>query len=1172
MDENRVQAYVKLIEALLNCDSGEETEILQANCELVDGGLVDVMQQVAEQMAAEGYSNASWLRNMASELAQMLGIRTSTTPQEYLQFLMEVLQATAKSQGDKKVVYPLLQANLDKLDDGLTQILQAWATQTLSKVEPQQAQSIAAVLVTFGNLIAQFPLGNKASNIEKAIALYENVLGVYTRDAFPVEWATTHNNLAAAYNNRIRGEKAENLEWAIELYQEALQVRTREAFPVEWATTHNNLAAAYSNRIRGEKAENLEKAIELYQEALKVRTHDAFPEDWATTHNNLANAYRNRIRGEKAENLEKAIAFYQEALNVYTRDAFPYEWATTQHNLATAYSNRIRGEKAENLEKAIAFYQEALNVYTRDAFPYEWATTQHNLAAAYSDRIRGEKAENLEKAIASYEKALEVRTHDAFPEDWAMTHNNLANAYPYRIRGEKAENLETAIAFYEKALEVYTRDAFPEDWAMTHNNLAAAYSDRIRGEKAENLEKAIAFYEKALEVHTHDAFPEDWAMTHNNLATAYRNRIRGEKAKNLEQAIAFYQEALQVLTREAFPENWSRTQNNLGEAYRNRIRGEKAENLEMAIAFYEKALKVRTREAFPQDHTDTLFNLGLAYQDAEKWQDAYDTFCDAIYTTESLREEILSGDESKQKFAEQSNKLYRRTVETCLQLNKPIEALEYAERSKTRNLVEQILLRDSDNIFPSDVADQLAQLRDDIASAQYQIQQGQVENYQELAQRLQDLRQQRNQLQDQYLPVGSGFQFKAFQQTLDRKTAVIEWYILGETFLAFIILPPSSDSREVEGIVPPSTSRRGAGGEVIIWQSTTDDREQLGDWGITYWQTYKQYKKQRDTTWRETLADELQKLADILHFDELLAHLPASCNRLILIPHRFLHLFPLHALPVQSSNSETEPRYLLDIFPNGVSYAPSCQLLQQVKTRQRSDFDKLFAVQTPTTDLYQLDLGAVEMIEKQFSHTDILPKEKATKAALLPRDANTQTLTPSEKLQIAHCLFFFCHGYFNPNSPLDSGLQLADDNLTLAEIIAYFRLENCRLVTLSACETGIPDFNNISDEYISLPYGFLLAGSTNVVSSLWTVDAIATAVLITKFYQELQHQNQIRLALRSAQFWLRNATKTDLEEWAKILPNASYRKKFRFYMKEKSADSKPFASSYYWAAFCAIGE
>ncbi|MGB3532029.1 MAG: hypothetical protein WBA13_00770 [Microcoleaceae cyanobacterium] len=48
----------------------------------------------------------------------------------------------------------------------------------------------------------------------------------------------------------------------------------------------------------------------------------------------------------------------------------------------------------------------------------------------------------------------------------------------------------------------------------------------------------------------------------------------------------------------------------------------------------------------------------------------------------------MSGNESKQKFAKKWNKLYICMVETCRQLNKPKEALEYAERSKTRNLVE----------------------------------------------------------------------------------------------------------------------------------------------------------------------------------------------------------------------------------------------------------------------------------------------------------------------------------------------------------------------------------------------------------------------------------------------------------------------------------------------------
>ena len=55
-------------------------------------------------------------------------------------------------------------------------------------------------------------------------------------------------------------------------------MRTFEAFPEQWATTQNNLALAYNHRIRGEKADNLEKAIAACQEALKVYTFEAFPQ------------------------------------------------------------------------------------------------------------------------------------------------------------------------------------------------------------------------------------------------------------------------------------------------------------------------------------------------------------------------------------------------------------------------------------------------------------------------------------------------------------------------------------------------------------------------------------------------------------------------------------------------------------------------------------------------------------------------------------------------------------------------------------------------------------------------------------------------------------------------------------------------------------------------------
>ncbi|MCG9884536.1 MAG: CHAT domain-containing protein, partial [Cyanobacteria bacterium] len=202
------------------------------------------------------------------------------------------------------------------------------------------------------------------------------------------------------YGDRIRGERAENLEQAITAYQRALEVYTRKAFPENWATTQNNLANAYRNRIRGEQGENLEQAITASEQALEVHTREAFPENWAMHQNNLANAYGDRIRGERAENLEQAITAYERALEVRTRESFPKDWAMTQNNLANAYCNRIRGERADNLNLAIAAYKRALEVYTREAFPKECRRTSGLLGYLHSD------LQNWDAATQAYEQAL----------------------------------------------------------------------------------------------------------------------------------------------------------------------------------------------------------------------------------------------------------------------------------------------------------------------------------------------------------------------------------------------------------------------------------------------------------------------------------------------------------------------------------------------------------------------------------------------------------------------------------------------------------------------------------------------------------------------------------------------------------------------------------------------
>ncbi|NEQ16794.1 MAG: tetratricopeptide repeat protein, partial [Moorea sp. SIO3E2] len=366
MNEERLQAYRKLIDQLLAESNDQEvSQILNSYRDLVDGGLQQTMLAVAEDLRIQGdLDKSNFLMNIVGKL---MGLHRNISDAQ-LNFLLEVLQATGDSRGDAQVVYPLLANNTDKLDARLAEQFRPWATTRIAEAEADEAKSLAAVIFLFSILIAQFPLGDKASNIEIAITGYEVALTVVTRKELPEQWASNQNNLGNAYRDRIKGQKAQNLEDAIACYQLALAVYTREAFPVDWAMTQNNLGLAYLDRITGQKAQNLEDAIACYQLALEVRTRDTFPIDWARTQYNLGNAYLERITGEKAQNLENAIPCYELALSVYTREAFPVHWAGTQYNLGNAYLKRIIGQKAQNLEDAIACYKSTLAVFTRDTF------------------------------------------------------------------------------------------------------------------------------------------------------------------------------------------------------------------------------------------------------------------------------------------------------------------------------------------------------------------------------------------------------------------------------------------------------------------------------------------------------------------------------------------------------------------------------------------------------------------------------------------------------------------------------------------------------------------------------------------------------------------------------------------------------------------------------------
>ncbi len=568
--DGKYQDYLDLVQELLDCQEGEEQTLLAKRSELIDENLVMALLAVAEMLTErdgrEAEATVDWLVNFAQDLAGQLGVaiedksQNEDYEQEDLDFLNALIEA---EQRDEHQVKALFAQNLESLTMGLGAIMKIYIEQIVA-TQPQDAEGFVALIENIVIRLYEFPLGNRAQNMEIVIAGLVAVLTVRTRENHSQKWAQTQNNLAAAYSDRIKGDKAENIEKAISFYEAALSIRKKEDFPIQWAGTQNNLAAAYSDRIKWDKAENIEKAISCYEAALEICKKEDFPIQWATTQNNLAVSYKNRIKGDKAENIEKAISCYEAALSIRTKEDFPIQWAGTKNNLAGSWSDRIKGDKAENIEKAIACYEAALEIYKKEDFPIQWATTQNNLAVSYKNRIKGDKSENMEKAIVCYEAALEIRTKGNFPIQWATTQNNLANVYGERIEGHKAENLEKSIGCYEAALEIRTKENFPIEWAGTQENIAIFYL-----EKGQN-DLAIEHYLKALEIFTPETLPINVIKANRGIGNIYL------KQEHWQKAIEAYKIAMQSAETSR---SWS-----VNDTERQRV-------LQTALSVYENAIQ-----------------------------------------------------------------------------------------------------------------------------------------------------------------------------------------------------------------------------------------------------------------------------------------------------------------------------------------------------------------------------------------------------------------------------------------------------------------------------------------------------------------------------------------------------------------------------------------------------
>lgn len=130
-------------------------------------------------------------------------------------------------------------------------------------------------------------------------------------------------------------------------------------------------------------------------------------------------------------------------------------------------------------------------------------------------------------------------------------------------------------------------------------------------------------------------------------------------------------------------------------------------------------------------------------------------------------------------------------------------------------------------------------------------------------------------------------------------------------------------------------------------------------------------------------------------------------------------------------------------------------------------------------------------------------KKNSSTLTRLDRPSSAQVL---EKLPAHHAIHFACHGMSDSENPSNSHLALAKDGaidrLTVGAI-SNMNIKTAEIAFLSACCTADNPSAKLADESIHIASGFVLAGFSHVLATLWESDDYACRLVAREFYSLL---------------------------------------------------------------------
>ena len=882
----------------------------------------------------------------------------------------------------------------------------------------------------------------------------------------------------------------------------------------------------------------IEKAINYHKKSLDIGQEINDRPVKASSLGSLGNAY------DSLGQYEQAIKYHKQHLAISQEINDRRGEAICLQNLGISY--RSLGKYKD----AIDYHKQSLDISKEIPDPRGQANSLEGLGNAY------ECLGQYERAIDYHEQHLAISKKINDPRGQANCLGNLGNAY------DSMGQYEEAIKYHEKHLAFSEKINDPTGQANSLGNLGNAYNSLGQ------YKQAIYYHEQHLAISKKINDPRGEAAALGNLGLVYKFQ------EQYEQAIHYYEKCLAISKKIKDSRGEASSLGNLGLAY------QLLKQTEVAIKKFLDCLKIATSETMPAECFTAGCSLGHIGIIKGDWKLALKGYEPAMQAVENLRQGSTT-DKRRQKILKEAISVYTNAVQCYINLGQYDRAVETADRSRSRHLAD--LFFASKDLYP----------KGEIPP--------EVEEYYGLQQQIYCLRSSENdddaivekiqkleaEQQKTWLKIRSKDQvlagqlqpdplnFKDMQKLIpDTETAILNFYTTNEHTHIFILRqnqPLQIHTCEGQGI------------------------ETLQNWILNNW--LKPYKE-NPTAWQNQIGEFLSELANRVQLKKLIEKPLKDIKELIVIPHLSLHQIPFAALPlndipipqietesdktrgrkpqtppnktaskIESKTPHQQPEYLSDKFR--IRIVPSCQILNFCHQRGNLEPATIGIVENATGDLvcagYECEtLATMHEVDKKFR----LQYQEAT-------ISNYENLL--NQVQVLHSSH---HASSDLNNSLESKLLLFDGEINLGRVLTW-RFSHLAEVFLSCCETNLT-VTEITDDPLSIASGFLCAGARNVVSTLWAVDELPTALFCILYYQEKKLNNSRSEALREAQSKLRNLTgdkfsseyRQQLEDYFKQKENgenATEIIKLQGRLKSICQKEVPFVSPHYWAGFVSQG-